>query len=197
MSKVPVPDPDKVAANLRSGVYHFHWVRPKDKAIFKAEAYEVFQLLYDENFKVVRQYFLCSKCNQILHTDLGGGNYKLTRHPCYKDHQKNKAMEEDTEDGEKQGKKLDVENFFLDHIFDDQSDSDESDDDDNDENNNENDDDDDVLDAAMDEDGVDDDEQGQLANYLFKFSELVQRNGIFPISTLKANVPGSLDADEW
>lgn len=73
-----------VNQNVQSGKWHIHSVRPKDQAIYWSVIYRFFKLIYDENTKIVRNFFVCSRCGLVTKLDLSkNGNKQLRRHRCY------------------------------------------------------------------------------------------------------------------
>lgn len=76
-------------------IWSRRFVLPKDKPIYRSEIYKFFQLIYDENLKVVKQFFACSKCDWSIKLNLNtNGNAQLRRHHCYVDFLKAQQEEE-------------------------------------------------------------------------------------------------------
>lgn len=87
---------EEVLAALRKDIsdptgMHVHPCRPKDRAIYFSNVYEVWNLVYrNVVHTVVRGFKVCRMCELFIVIDQGrNGNSKLTRHTCFKEYLKN------------------------------------------------------------------------------------------------------------
>lgn len=88
-----------VKKNLKAGKWRVCSVRAKDKPRYKSSTYQVFHLVYDNEKKIVRNFFVCSVCRLLINTNLSkAGNSKLTRHDCYQKYILKKREETPSED---------------------------------------------------------------------------------------------------
>lgn len=184
---------EEVTKQLKEGNWRFQWVKPKDKPKYTSTAYEVIQLLYDDNSKIVLHYYLCDKCKKIIISNLSAeGNYKLRRHKCYKEYMEKKNRESaevekenskiDGGDDDDDQEKIDAKNLFLSDIID----VDEYDFGRNENENEESDNDQHVEYGAA-----------SLATYMHKFGKMVNEMGEFPVHVIRQHIPESFDASEW
>lgn len=69
---------------IEKGDFVVQRVLEKDEARYKADTYKVWFLVYDQNSKIVQNFYVCSLCglfqNIVQKLD---GNHKMTRHNCY------------------------------------------------------------------------------------------------------------------
>lgn len=199
-----------VKQKLKDRTWCVHSVRPKDKATYKSAVYEVFRLIYDEEDFVVKNFFVCSECNLLLHLILKkDGNSKLTRHKCFKNYlaQKEAASSDDDdvdndsddhsddeEDGDMfisddDGAEVDNGTAAADNDTDDEEDEEDDDKDDNkDDDKDDDDDDDEEVDEEVEESEV-------MAQMFSQFSELCCTSGPFSAKEMKPIMPRSFSKE--
>lgn len=84
----------KVEAAIADGTLETHAVRKRDKAKFKADTYNVFHLVYDQDRNVVQHFYKCNVCKILFKMDLNGGTHQMKRHPCFKSWELKRNAEE-------------------------------------------------------------------------------------------------------
>lgn len=76
----------KVKRDLKKGILHVHAVRSKDRKYFRSDTYEIWYPVYDQERNPCKYFYRCHNCESVEKFELHGGNYKMSRHPCYKAH---------------------------------------------------------------------------------------------------------------
>lgn len=218
--------PTKVVENIDAGRWVVGPVRPKDKAIYRSETYNTFNVIYDENHRIVRHYYVCGKCSLMYNTELKNGTHKLRRHTCFREYLEEKKIEEEKEkerqneeESESASKVGDnsgnTSALFLNQVLKNQqltnnNDRLEREDDDDDvrqgelesmdvmdsESDNESEDGDESI--VADELGIlNDSEHTLLSIHLCKFGDLVESLGTFSRDDIKDNMPNVFTIDAW
>lgn len=71
-------------------------VQKKDQRIYHSPIYKFFRVVYNEESMLVKHYYWCPTCGILIHEDVGAnGNWRMRRHPCYKEF--DKKLKEDEE----------------------------------------------------------------------------------------------------
>lgn len=88
---------------LKNGNLVYHKIRPKDATTRKRlDVYDIWYLVYDQNKKVVHNFYVCQKCGELMNVNLKTkGNSRLLNHPCCKEHVAKLEAEKKAEDAAK------------------------------------------------------------------------------------------------
>lgn len=202
-----------VFKNLKNKIWKSRAVQPKDRTKYKADVYQVFNLIYDTDENVVRGFFHCKVCSLLEEVNLKThGNSKLRAHGCFKEHMTADEEEEcnnddDIEEGEEE-EEINVSGNVYIHLTSDEScagddelgrgDADESEGDDELSRGKEDDEDEDELADAPNENdiennGVDD----RIIESYIHFAEVFSLYGPFTLPQLKPIWPIRLGGKNW
>lgn len=63
-------DPKDAMQNVLSGFWSQHFVKPKDRGVYRSVIYNFYRLIYNENDQVVKNFFVCPVCDIISHLNV-------------------------------------------------------------------------------------------------------------------------------
>lgn len=76
---------------------------PRDRVKYRSDVYQIFELLYDQDDKVILHWFRCSRCELIMNIVLrDAGNSQMKRHRCFREYleEQNNDESDDGDDSE-------------------------------------------------------------------------------------------------
>lgn len=65
------------------GTVYARSVKKRDRAVYRSEVYDIFNLVYDEDDKFIRSAYVCKICSEAVFVHQENGNQKLRRHGCF------------------------------------------------------------------------------------------------------------------